>query len=132
MSPAKRLACAPWVLLFVSTAFSAEAAETFRKLSGKQISAKLTGMEFSDEVHWREIYERGGSVRSYEMGRTREGKWRVAKDRLCVDLERTGNDNCYQLWMAGDRVEMRTEADQKNPIAGILRKPTDPVKRPKI
>ena len=97
MSPAKLLACASWVLLIVSMTFSGEAAETFRKLSGKQISAKFTGMEFSDEVHWREVYERGGSVRSYEMGRTREGKWRVAGDRLCVDLERTGNKNCYQL-----------------------------------
>jgi hypothetical protein len=77
MSPAKSVACGSWVMLIVLTTWSGAGAETLRKLSRKQISTKLTGMEFSDEVHWREVYERNGSMRSYEMGRSRECKWRV-------------------------------------------------------
>ena len=103
-------------------------AETFRKFSGAQIMSKLAGMEFSDEVHWREVYERTGVVRSYDMGRTRIGKWRVSENRLCTDLDGSGGEDCFEICFAGHLVQMRREADQPNPIAGILRKPTDPAK----
>ena len=103
-------------------------AETFRKLSGAQITSKLAGMEFSEKVHWREVYERNGVVRSYDMGRTRVGKWGVSENRLCANLEGTGVEECYQLWVAGSRVEMRREGDQPNSIAGVLLRPTDPIK----
>jgi hypothetical protein len=116
------------LMLLIFAASSSAKADTFRKLTGGQITSKLGGMEFTDEVHWREVYERGGDLRSYDMGKTRIGKWRVAADRVCVDREGTGSEDCYQLWIEGNRVEMRRESDQRDPAPGILRKPTDPVK----
>ena len=56
-----------------------EAAEKFQKLTGAQIQAKFAGMEMSDEVHWRDRYERNGTVTSQSMGKNRFGKWRVEK-----------------------------------------------------
>ena len=47
----------------------AVAAENSQKRSGSQIRAKLTGMQLTDEVHWRDVYERDGSLRSYTLGR---------------------------------------------------------------
>ena len=32
------------------------------------IRAKFSGMQLTDEVHWREVYERDGTLRSYSMG----------------------------------------------------------------
>lgn len=46
--------------------FAAE--ENFQPVSGLQIRAKFSGMQLTDEVHWREVYERDGTLRSYSMG----------------------------------------------------------------
>ena len=64
---------------------SALAEDLFKKLSGAQIRAKFTGMEFTDEVHWGQVYESNGKLRSEEMGTKRTGTWRIQKDQLCTD-----------------------------------------------
>jgi hypothetical protein len=128
MSVADRAARICMFMLLIFAASSSAGADTFRKLTGGQIASKLGGMEFTDEVHWREVYDRGGVLRTFDMGKTRIGKWRVAADRVCVDREGTGSEDCYQLWIEGDHVEMRREPDERDPAPGILRKPTDPVK----
>jgi hypothetical protein len=68
-------------------ASDAVAAEKFQKLTGSQIRAKVAGMEITDEAHWRDVYERSGTLTSYEMGNKKIGKWRVQKDQLCLDLK---------------------------------------------
>ena len=54
-----------------------EAAEKFQKLTGAQIRAKFAGMEMSDDVHWRDRYERNGTITSQSMGKNRF--WQVAR-----------------------------------------------------
>jgi hypothetical protein len=44
------------------------AAENLRKLSGAQIRAKFAGMQLTDEVHYRLVYERNGTLRSVALG----------------------------------------------------------------
>ena len=73
------------VTALISIDAGAAAAGNFKKLSGDQIRARFAGMQVTDEVHWRDVYERDGSLRSYSMGRTRSGKWFIQKDELCVD-----------------------------------------------
>ncbi len=97
-----------------------------RKLSGSQIAAKLGGMEFTDEVHWREVYEKNGTLRNYEMGRDRIGKWRIRNDVLCIDLGGDGDNNCYEVWSQGNRMVMKRDTDDYAPNEGSLEKPTDP------
>jgi hypothetical protein len=115
-------------LALLSSVAGAAAEGELRKLSGSQISAKLGGMQFTDEVHWREVYEKGGTLRNYAMGHGRIGKWRVRSDELCIDLGSDGDNNCYQVWSQGNRIVMKREADDKYPNEGILEKPTDPAK----
>ncbi len=45
------------------------AAGNSRKLSGSQIREKFTGMQLTDEVHWRDVYSRDGALRSYANGK---------------------------------------------------------------
>src|SRR6516225_702953 len=66
----------------------AAAEQKFQKLTGGQIRAKLTGVELTDNVHWRDLYQRNGTVMSTSMDRKRTGKWRVESDQLCIEFEK--------------------------------------------
>ena len=99
------------------------AAEKFQKLSGAQIRTQFTGMQFTDEVHWGEIYEPNGRLVSEEMGRKRIGTWRIRKDQLCTDFGKDGGSNCYDVWMSGKKVELRTPGSSDLPMEGVLETP---------
>ena len=94
------------------------AAEHPRKLSGSEIRTKLAGMQLTDEVHYRFVYERGGTLRSYAMGVKKTGKWTVEKDELCLYLGET-EDGCYAVTSNGERIEM-TPSGLGGMIDGIL------------
>jgi len=107
----------------VSLETGAVAAEGFQKLSGSQIRARLAGMQITDEVHWRDVYDRNGALRSYSDGTEKVGNWTVEKDELCVHFKEP-DDGCYEVSLSGDRVEMRP-AGLGLSIEGILQTPTD-------
>jgi hypothetical protein len=98
------------------------AVEQFKKISGPQIRAKFSGMEMTDEVHWREAYERDGSFKSRSMGRMRIGKWLVQKDELCVDVGPGTDSGCYEVWVSGNAVELRPTGLGLS-LQGVLQKP---------
>lgn len=99
------------------------AAENSLKLSGSQIRARFAGMQLTDEVHWRDVYERDGSLRSYTLGKKTVGRWVVEKDELCLYFKEP-DDGCYEVWLSGDRIEMKPSGLGLS-IEGILQTPTD-------
>jgi hypothetical protein len=99
------------------------AAENVQKLSGAQIRARFAGMQLTDEVHWRDVYDRNGTLRSYSMGTEKVGKWTVEQDELCVYFKEP-DDGCYEVSLSGGRIEMRP-AGLGLSIEGILQTPTD-------
>ena len=105
--------------------WDAVAAEKFKRLSGSQIRARFSGMEMTDEVHWREAYKRDGSFNSRGMGRMRTGKWLVQGDELCVDLGPETNGGCYEVWVSGKAVELRPTG-LGLPLQGVLQRPNNP------
>jgi hypothetical protein len=115
----KRVAAVTFVGAIV-LATCAQAEEKFQKLTGAQIRAKLVGMAVSDEVHWREIYERSGKVASMSMGRKRAGKWRIEKETLCVEFEKAP-PNCYEVWVSGRKVKLQREGIL--PLEGVIGPP---------
>ena len=92
--------------------------EKFQKLTGGQIRAKLADMELTDNVHWRDLYQRNGTVMSTSMGHKRTGKWRVENDQLCIEFEKEPIPTCYDVWLSGKQVELRREG--LLPLQGIL------------
>jgi hypothetical protein len=97
--------------LIVSVAIcssGAAAEETFQKLTGAQIRGRIAGMEVSDEVHWRDFYDRTGRVTSSSMGHKRTGKWRIEKDQLCVEFEQE-MPNCYEVLVWGKKARLQRE-----------------------
>ncbi|WP_370164598.1 hypothetical protein [Bradyrhizobium diazoefficiens] len=94
------------------------AAENLRALTGAQIRAGFTGKQLTDDVHYRLVYERDGTLRSYAMGVKKVGKWRVERDELCLDLGET-DDGCYRVTLSGERIEL-TPTGLGGAIDGIL------------
>ena len=92
--------------------------EKFQKLTAGQIRAKLAGMELTDNVHWRDLYQRNGTVMSTSMGRKRTGKWRVEQNQLCIEFEKEPIPKCYDVWLSGKQVELRREG--LLPLQGTL------------
>ncbi len=107
----------------LSSAIGPVAAESVQKLSGSQIRAKIAGMQLTDEVHWRDVYDRDGSLRSYADGKKRVGKWVIEKDELCVYFKEP-EDGCYEVSLSGNRIEMKPSGLGLT-IEGILQAPTD-------
>jgi hypothetical protein len=107
----------------VSSTVGSVAGENVQKLSGAQIRAKFAGMQLTDEVHFRDVYDRDGRLRSYSMGTEKVGKWVVEKDELCVDFKEP-DDGCYEVSLSGGRIEMRPSGLGLS-IEGILQTPTD-------
>src|SRR6266478_8286181 len=97
---------------------SATAEEKFQKLTAGQIRAKLAGMELTDNVHWRDLYQRNGTVMSTSMGHKRTGKWQIENDQLCIEFEKEPIPTCYDVWLAGKQVELRGEG--LLPLQGTL------------
>src|SRR5262245_15012682 len=115
----RRLPATGFALLAVATlGSSATAEEKFQKLTGGQIRAKLAGMELTDNVHWRDLYQSNGTVMSTSMGRKRTRKWRVEKDRLCIEFEKEPIPTCYDVRISGKDLELRREG--LLPLQGTL------------
>jgi hypothetical protein len=96
-------------------------AEPFRRLPGRELAARLSGIKLTDDVHWAYRFERGGRLRAVSMGILRTGSWRVRGDELCLDGDPDGA-RCFQIWASGDGIELR-RGDGSLPDAGTLRKP---------
>jgi hypothetical protein len=100
------------------------AADTFRRIKGREISSKVRGMEFTDEVHFAELFKPDGNLAIVSMGARKTGKWRVSRDDLCL-LEPGDEERCYSVWMAGRKIELRREGIDITE-EGILQRPQRP------
>ena len=107
----------------IAVEISALGAKDSQKLSGTQIRAKFTGMQLTDEVHWRYVYGRDGTLKSYSMGTKKVGKWAVEKDELCLYLGET-DDGCYEVSLSGKRIEMKPSGVGLS-LEGVLQIPAD-------
>jgi hypothetical protein len=116
-----RIAVSCGIAVAVVCAADAHAAETMRPLKGREITKKFTGMEFTDDVHWAYVFDRGGLLHVFSMGSAATGSWRVQKDELC--LKRGKEDaRCYAVWAAGNKVELRRDGEL--PDEGTVQKPS--------
>jgi hypothetical protein len=112
----------PALLAVAILGSSADAEGKFQKLTAGQIRAKLAGMELTDNVHWRDLYQRNGTVTSTSMGRNRTGKWRIEKDQLCIEFENEPVPKCYDVWLYDKQIELRREG--LSPLQGTIEPPS--------
>jgi hypothetical protein len=108
----------------ITFAASPSAEEKFQRLNGQQIRAKFAGMELTDQSHWGDVFQPNGTLATYSMGHKSLGKWRVQKDQLCLDRGNEPGGGCYEVWLAGKKVELRNQVSNF-PLEGVLQRPTD-------
>jgi hypothetical protein len=103
-----------------SMAQGTAATDAYHRLKGREIATRFTGMELTDEVHWAYVFEKGGRLNIFSMGRPGTGAWKVDRNELCLDrpLDET---RCYEVWVSGQNVQLRREPEI--PDEGILQKP---------
>jgi len=111
------------LVAFVTLGAGWATAENPKRLSGSQIRAKFAGMQLTDEVHWRDVYERDGTLRSYAMGSKKIGKWFVHSDELCLDLPEP-DGGCFEVTATGTNFVL-TPKGLGSPLEGILQPPPD-------
>jgi hypothetical protein len=98
-------------------------AESAQKLSAAQIRASFVGKQLTDEVHYRLVYERDGTLRSFAMSVKKRGKWAVEKDQLCLYLNEP-DDGCYEVSRSGKTFTL-TPVGLGSSLDGILQMPPD-------
>ena len=69
------------------------------------ISATVAGKQLTDEVHYRFVFEKNGTLRSYAMGVKKSGRWSVEHDEICLHLG-DADDGCYRLSVSGTQIEL--------------------------
>jgi hypothetical protein len=106
-----------------SLAAAGALAEGAKRLSGGQIRARFAGMQLTDEVHYRLVYERGGTLRSFAMSVKKRGKWVVDRDQLCLYLNEP-DDGCYEVSLSGKTFTL-TPVGLGSTLDGILQMPPD-------
>src|SRR3954452_23019733 len=127
--PRVRLASALWAIVAGAPVPAMVHAEGgFRQLTGSEITARFSGMEFTDEVHWGLIFAPGGRLTSRQTGgrmtavegEPSHGRWHVSTDELCFGLG-SETPRCHQVWASGRDVQLRRDGEP--PQDGVLRKP---------
>jgi len=98
------------VLLLLALVQPAGAADSFKRLTAREISTRLPGYMVTDEAHWSDSFMPDGSLRALELGQLRLGTWRVNNSELC--LMRKGKKvvtECFEVWQSNDQVQYRRD-----------------------
>lgn len=99
------LAAVPWL------AMHADAEERFRLLNAEKIRPRLIGHDLTDGVHWTWFYRPDGTLISVEMGKRREGSWKIENNKLCSTNGRNRQLECYEVWASGQKISLRYFSD---------------------
>jgi len=121
--PGALLACV--VVAILAAAVHASADEPFRLLSAKEIRLKVIGRDLTDGVHWSWYYRVDGTLMSVEMGKRREGSWKIEDSKLCSTNGRNRQMECYEVWASDKNISLRYFADIPA-IEGVVTPNTTP------
>jgi hypothetical protein len=70
--------------------------------------ARIIGNVITDDAHWWDHYQADGTIDSSDMGRRTRGRWQIKKGQLCI-WRGSLDGECYDVWVAGDEVQLRSE-----------------------
>lgn len=110
---------APLAMLAIAPVQAVAASQ--RHLSEAEIRSRFIGRVLTDGAHWSETYEKSGRLVVNDVGNVSTGTWRVADGRLCK-LRPGVLDECYEVWIDHDAVELRHT--RYAPVLATLKEPT--------
>ena len=98
----------------------AQAEDQFRMLDGKQIRARVVGMDITDGPHWSMHLRPDGALIGEESGSSWTGSWAIRNDRLCMTVPGSTSADCNEVWMSGKFIRMRANNDQETVNAMVV------------
>lgn len=94
----------------------------FQRLGDADIRARILGRDITDDFHWTEYYRANGVLDIDGMGRRRAGRWKIERGLLYIQRpEIAAGFECFQVWVWGDEVSLRTGTGSDGPTAFIRR-----------
>lgn len=97
-------------LIFGSAAY---AQDNFRRLSEKEIRARVIGNDITDNSHWVMYFRPDGALLSDEVSRKRTGIWKVQNNKLCMSNAGGKSLDCNEVWMSGENIRLRAHKDEE-------------------
>jgi hypothetical protein len=109
--PVQRLSATVILSLVAASVTAADAdADAMQRLSAAQLRAIIVGRTVTDDSHWSDRYEPDGTLNALELGVAKPGRWRLARDEMCVVRKaKRAVTECFEIWAAGDAVEYRRD-----------------------
>lgn len=108
------------VCLAVLALGPAQAEDQFRALDGKQIKARIVGLDITDGPHWSMYVRPDGVLIGEESGSTWTGSWTIRNDRLCMTMPSSTSADCNEVSMFGRFIRMRASKDQDMISATVM------------
>jgi hypothetical protein len=109
------------MLCLLTALATGSTAGNFKRLSAKEVRARVVGKVITDEAHWSDRILADGSMQSFDMGNSRAGSWKLDGDELCLTRQarRQTTSDCFEVWQSNDRIELRR--DGVTVVEGVLR-----------
>jgi hypothetical protein len=108
------------VLLLVTLFGPATAADSFNRLTARDISTRLPSHMVTDDAHWSDSFMPDGTLRALELGQLRLGTWNVKNGELCLTRKaKKVVTECFEVWQSNNQVEYRR--DGITIMEGVLR-----------
>ena len=92
----------------VAAAFNAAAADQgWVSLRGKMLTQAFANQDFGDGVHFAYQFLQDGDLRGMNMGKSAQGRWRVAGSELCWRRSKSKDpEECYQVPQRGSAIRL--------------------------
>lgn len=99
----------------------AHAADTYQRLAASGMRERIVGNVVTDDSHWSDGFAPSGILNGIELGQLKPGTWKVQGNEMCVVRKaRKPVEECFEIWMAKDQVEYRSNGVTLT--TGILRR----------
>jgi hypothetical protein len=106
--------------LFLTVIAPAGAADSFNRLSARDMAARLPGHMVTDEAHWSDSFTADGMLIALELGQRRPGSWKIENDELCLTRKaKRVVSECFEVWQSKDQIQYRR--DGITIMEGVLR-----------
>jgi hypothetical protein len=106
-APARRGRVRAVALGLMICCFSGAAkAEDDRKLSDAEIKHLITGKTVTDDIHYADFFNAGGTYESVFMNKRSTGTWIVKNGLICI-TRISEPESCDELWQSGGKLQRR-------------------------
>ena len=105
-------------IAFVS-ASALHAEDDFKLLGSREIQTRVVGKDITDASHWSMYLRPDGALIGAESATRWTGTWKSEKNKLCMSNPNSKLLDCYDVWMSGEKINLRLNKGDDGFVAVI-------------